>query len=475
MIAHSHMIDHHLSHSFLHATTALPPTQRTLTMEDIPTDVIRIILRYLKDDPTSVCRLEQSCRQYRDVIRNYDELFQEMLQARWPKGVTKDDPIEAAQQLTPFRLQVERRYSLDRMAKICVFKMAAALRQELGEHAVSMNGYYKVGDTWGHYQWRILLPLRCNVQDALKSIANSNIDYSKEVLTQNLQRFIAARSVINIRTLECLHDWKEMMHMERHADTRDHATERFSLLAVKAQMTPPELLRETTPIEDVVSDQLDKIAADCLEKVEAARHTIDKVQVLNKLLFEEMGFAGNEGDYYNYKNSLLNHVLETKKGIPISLAILYTCIARRLALKVDMIGLPGHLVLGFRDDMKGEQRFLDVFHGGRILDLSDCRNIAASYGFTWHSNFVQPLNPYQVFTRILNNLSNCHNRATPTEPRRPPFQDMLAFQERVLMLGHQQPRIAVSLLERLSQDMPLTLSVELLKLYGLLVTDDRSS
>jgi regulator of sirC expression with transglutaminase-like and TPR domain len=206
-----------------------------------------------------------------------------------------------------------------------------------------------------------------------------------------------------------------------------------------------------------------------LEQVEAAEHTIDKVQVLSRVLFEDMGFGGNEEDYYNYKNSLLNHVLETKKGIPITLAILYTCIARRLALKVDMIGLPGHLVLGFHDDLQGEQRFLDVFHGGRVLDLVDCQTIAASYGFAWHANFVKPLDPYQVFTRILNNLFNCHGRPQMRSPVF--FHEMLSFQERALMLVHQQPRIAASVLDRLSHGMPLGLSVELLKLYGLLVTD----
>mmetsp|Transcript_8881 Transcript_8881/g.14786 ORF Transcript_8881/g.14786 Transcript_8881/m.14786 type:complete len:441 (-) Transcript_8881:58-1380(-) len=432
-------------------------------MEDIPTEVIRIILRYLKDDPTSVCRLEQSCRHYKQVIRKDNELFENMLQEIWIKSSDGDEPQDS-----DARQQVERRWRLDTTAKKCVNGMAEVLREELGEHAASMNGYSKVGDTWEHPHWKLLVSLRCNVQDVLKSIANANIDYSKEVLKQNLKRFLAARAIVTIHTIECLYELQMLTTMEPHNDTRDYLTERFSLLAVKAQMTPPELLRETQPIEKVVSNQLDKIAADCLEQVDAVDHVIDKVQVLNRLLFEEMGFGGNQEDYYNYKNSLMNNVLETKKGIPITLAIFYTCIARRLSLKVDMIGLPGHLVLGFHDDLKGEQRFLDVFHGGHVLDLNDCRDIAASYGFVWDASFIQPLAPYQVFSRVLNNLSNCHRRATVMQQST--FHGMLSFQERVLMLVHQQPRIAVSLLDRLSKI--LTLSVELLQLYGLLVTDD---
>jgi hypothetical protein len=450
---------------------SLPTGLLYITMEDVPTDVMGSILKYLKDDPTSVCRLEQSCRHLQRAIRNeHPGLFEEMLQALWTK--TSDKASEAVARTA--RQQVERRCLLDKTARKCVGGMAADLRNELGDHAASMNGYYKVGDSWDHVNWKILVGLRCNVQDALKSMANANIDYSRDVLTQNLKRFLAARGMVTINTLECLHEWKAITSMEPSDSTRDKTTERFSLLAVKGQMTPPALLSETIPIETVVSNKLDKIAADCSEQVEATEHMIDKVQVLSRVLFEDMGFGGNEEDYYNYKNSLLNHVLETKKGIPITLAILYTCIARRLTLKVDMIGLPGHLVLGFHDDLQGEQRFLDVFHGGRVLDLVACQTIAASYGFPWHANFVQPLDPYQVFTRILNNLSNCHSRAAGagSQLQSPVvFHEMLSFQERVLMLVHQQPRITVSVLDRLSQDMPLRLPVELLKLYGLLVTD----
>jgi regulator of sirC expression with transglutaminase-like and TPR domain len=435
-------------------------------MEEVPTDIMGIVLRYLKDDPTSVCRLEQSCRYLQQAIRDEEpDFFEEMLQQLWTK--TSDDITSIVGNTA--RERVKRRFLLDKTARKCVSSMATDLRKELGEHAESMNGYYKVGDTWDHANWNILLGLRCNVQDALKNMANANIDYSREVLTQNLKRFFAARGMVTIQTLECLYQWKAIISMEPSDQTRDQTTERFSLLAVKVQMTPPALLSETIPIETVVSNKLDKIASDCLEQVEAAEHMIDKVQVLSRVLFEDMGFGGNEEDYYNYKNSLLNHVLETKKGIPITLAILYTCIARRLALKVDMIGLPGHLVLGFHDDLQGEQRFLDVFHGGRVLDLVDCQTIAASYGFAWHANFVKPLDPYQVFTRILNNLFNCHGRPQMRSPVF--FHEMLSFQERALMLVHQQPRIAASVLDRLSHGMPLGLSVELLKLYGLLVTD----
>ena len=434
-------------------------------MDQIPTDAFRIILTYLTNDHVSIYRLQMSCRLYHKLIRNDNELFDDMIQRQWIKGevrVHTDDP----------RLEFELRCRLDASAIKCIRGMVKDLRGELGQHAVSMNGFCKIGEPWDHPNWKELLQLRSNVQDVLKAMANDGIDYSKEVLEQNLQRFLACRALVSIHTLDCLQEWKKISAIEPSDERRDLDTERFALLAVKAQMTPPELLRKTRPIENVVADQLDRIADDCRESVNACEHTIEKLGVLNQILCEDMSFTGNEEDYYNYKNSLLNHVLITKKGIPITLAILYTCIARRLSLKVDMIGLPGHLVLGFFDNVQGKHRFLDVFNGGRVLDLVDCQAIASAYGFTWQPHFVRPLDPTHVFLRILNNLSNCHGQ-TPISSSPPYFREMLSFQGRLLMLVHRQPRIAASLLERFSQDyLPLTLSIELLRLYELLAAHE---
>mmetsp|Transcript_7912 Transcript_7912/g.13651 ORF Transcript_7912/g.13651 Transcript_7912/m.13651 type:complete len:104 (+) Transcript_7912:921-1232(+) len=92
----------------------------------------------------------------------------------------------------------------------------------------------------------------------------------------------------------------------------------------------------------------------------------------------------------------------------------------------------------------GETRhYLDVFRKGRLLDSEDCRHIASSYGFAWKKDFLKPLEPAQVFTRILNNLSNCHNRGQPDRS----YRDTLSFQERIVHLMHQQPHIASHLLQ----------------------------
>ena len=67
---------------------------------------------------------------------------------------------------------------------------------------------------------------------------------------------------------------------------------------------------------------------------------------LHEYLFEELGFAGNKDDYYNPINSYLPAVLETKRGLPISLSLVYKLVAERVGLRAWGVGLPGHFVVG---------------------------------------------------------------------------------------------------------------------------------
>ena len=85
----------------------------------------------------------------------------------------------------------------------------------------------------------------------------------------------------------------------------------------------------------------------------------------HEYLFQELGISGNEDDYYNANNSCLNYVLETRKGIPITLCLLYMELGRRLGVTVDGIGAPGHFV---RIDEEGDTYYIDPHKGGQIRE-----------------------------------------------------------------------------------------------------------
>jgi regulator of sirC expression with transglutaminase-like and TPR domain len=86
----------------------------------------------------------------------------------------------------------------------------------------------------------------------------------------------------------------------------------------------------------------------------------------HQYLFNELQITGNEDDYYNAHNSCLNYVLESRRGIPITLCILYIELARRLGITVDGIGAPGHFLVRLEEE--DDTYYLDIYQQGKIRD-----------------------------------------------------------------------------------------------------------
>lgn len=131
----------------------------------------------------------------------------------------------------------------------------------------------------------------------------------------------------------------------------------------------------------------------------------ERLQLLTTFMAEDLGFRGNAEEYYDPKNSMLNDVIETRLGIPISLAVLYVIIGRRANMQIDGINLPGHFIARY------ERIFFDPFHGGRILSRPDCEAILARQRLKTQSHYFAPATPRLVFLRMLANLLFIFERA----------------------------------------------------------------
>ena len=123
-----------------------------------------------------------------------------------------------------------------------------------------------------------------------------------------------------------------------------------------------------------------------------------RAQALADFMADELCFRGNTDDYYSERNSLLPHVIETRMGIPITLAILYRMVAGRAGMKVDGINLPGHFIA-----RHGEVLF-DPFHKGRILTKADCEEILTRQNLRLRAVHLEPATPRQILLRVLANL-----------------------------------------------------------------------
>ncbi len=135
------------------------------------------------------------------------------------------------------------------------------------------------------------------------------------------------------------------------------------------------------------------------------------VSVANQYLFDELGFAGNDTDYYDPGNSCLNEVLRRRLGIPITLAVLYIEIGRRLQQPVHGIGLPGHFICRYND---GEYSvFIDPFNKGRLMTVDDCESLVRETTGTEIQNRTTAFRrstKRQILTRMLQNLKGIYIR-----------------------------------------------------------------
>ena len=150
---------------------------------------------------------------------------------------------------------------------------------------------------------------------------------------------------------------------------------------------------------------LDDLAAPVHSRVRPDTPLTACVEALNGHLFGEIGFFGNTAEYYDPRNSYLNEVLDRRRGIPITLSVVYMEVARRAGVDVVGVALPGHFVVEAR---RGEDSLLvDPFHGGEVLTSEDAERLVSDvYGGTlpFQDEFLEPVGKRAILTRILNNL-----------------------------------------------------------------------
>jgi regulator of sirC expression with transglutaminase-like and TPR domain len=123
---------------------------------------------------------------------------------------------------------------------------------------------------------------------------------------------------------------------------------------------------------------------------------------INDYLFGELGFKGNEKNYYEPDNSYLNRVLDRRTGNPITLCLFYMLLARRLRLPVTGIGLPGHFIC--RHQSAAGEIYVDVFNRGRLLTKADCVHYLVRGNYDLREEYLAPISPRRFFLRICSNL-----------------------------------------------------------------------
>lgn len=180
---------------------------------------------------------------------------------------------------------------------------------------------------------------------------------------------------------------------------------RAALVAAQAEYPDLDIDSYERRLQDIAETLEQQLARSNVR--DHARRTI---MTVNQLLYRELGFRGNTEHYEDPRNLHMNYVLDERRGIPVSLAIVYSEVCQRVGLDVKAVGLPGHVICRYRPDdaeTDEDELLLDVFALGRLLTRGDCqslvRNIFGSR-IAFKDYYLASLQPRQVLQRLLHNL-----------------------------------------------------------------------
>jgi regulator of sirC expression with transglutaminase-like and TPR domain len=140
----------------------------------------------------------------------------------------------------------------------------------------------------------------------------------------------------------------------------------------------------------------------------------DQAAYLGRTFTEKLGFQGDRANYYNIKNSFLNDVFLRRKGIPITMSLVYMGLCRALGVKAVGIGFPGHFLVRvlpgagqFDVENWREQWFVDAFDGGKVLSVADCETRLNEWTrgvVAFGPEVLKPAHPVDILSRVLRNL-----------------------------------------------------------------------
>ncbi len=181
--------------------------------------------------------------------------------------------------------------------------------------------------------------------------------------------------------------------------------------------------------EGMMMAHLNQLRIDAWVKLSKVRNPLDQIQILNHLFFELYNFSGNSSNYHHPDNSFVNRVLETKTGNPISLAVLYSTIAKALGIPVFGVNLPQHFVLAYcRMDsepnydgvydknelqiskVKSVLFYINPFSKGQIFAADSIDAFLKTIKIEKESDFYLPCDSEQILIRMLRNLYHAYQK-----------------------------------------------------------------
>lgn len=231
-----------------------------------------------------------------------------------------------------------------------------------------------------------------HVEERLISYGNPIIPFLEQEWEKNFNPDVQRRIEDLIHTLQ-FESLKERLKVWYTASSQD-LLEGTWLIATYQY---PDLLLST------IQNDVEQIFYDVWLEYKTDIHPYDQVRILNSVLFNKLKFRANTKNFHAPANSMINRVLETKKGNPILLCVVYMLVAQRLKMPVYGVNLPSLFILTYKQT--DIQFYINAFNRGLIFAKQDIDNYIKQLKLPPDEMFYQPCQPIDIIRRVLRNLT----------------------------------------------------------------------
>jgi regulator of sirC expression with transglutaminase-like and TPR domain len=162
-----------------------------------------------------------------------------------------------------------------------------------------------------------------------------------------------------------------------------------------------------------IHEQVEVLRKDVWLEIHSNLTALEKVKILNYILFDLHKFARNNNDFYSPQNSFINQVLESHKGNPISLSIIYLSVARMLDLPVYGVNLPKNFILAYKDEFRLQDAqdeaddilfYINPYNKGAVLGRKEIDYFISQQQIKPQHSFYVPCSNTDIIIRLINNL-----------------------------------------------------------------------
>ena len=178
--------------------------------------------------------------------------------------------------------------------------------------------------------------------------------------------------------------------------------------------------------EEKIRSKINQIKQDVWIELNDDLTAFEKIKVLNHIIFNLHEYKGDRKDYHNPKNSFINRVLDSKKGSPLSIGILYAVIAQGLDIPVYGVNLPHHFILAYEDEFlanfapeematPGILFYVNTFSGGAVFGKQDVLDFLKQIEIEPKEEFFKPCSNIAIVKRMITNICYSYEKVNKPE------------------------------------------------------------